>query len=104
MDENKRDKLVALPYRILPVCGLCRHARWNIEDGGEGGLASSIRTKISQWSTCALHKYEHKKHGDERELSIHLFGSCYRFAMQRGARARLGAFAEFVWEQPIGRT
>lgn len=65
MDLNKLAKLGAVGYKILPVCGRCKHAEFNGKD----------------WSTCSLHQYQHQKHTlARRNLSIHFAGSCQDFA------------------------
>lgn len=62
-DENKLKSLVEANYNIPICCGLCKHARFE--------------EHISGWGTCKKIKYKHLKHtGEEREASIHEYGSC----------------------------
>jgi len=61
MDENKLIELRNIMYKVLAVCGLCKHGNFQSTDG---------------FGTCNIHFYIHKKHGDKRNLSIHKFGRC----------------------------
>ena len=63
MDANKLEKLKQIKYRIRDCCGLCIHA-----DLAPDG-----------WGTCLKFTYNHLKHKEERQLSIHMFGSCGYF-------------------------
>lgn len=83
MDENKRQELHRIGYAIRPACWLCKHA--------------SFPTKGSVWGTCGANAYEHKKHSEtKRELSIHMGGSCPKFAMDPNSLPPIHGFAEFV--------
>ena len=65
MDENKWTKItsVEIDYKLNQTCMLCRH--------------SNFPSPSSDWGTCRLHKYKHKKHtGELREMSIHKSGVC----------------------------
>lgn len=67
MDENKRNKLRLIQYRIVRACGSCANA--NIQSDSDFGY-------------CVQHQYDHAKHTDNpRQLSIHRLGFCgdYRF-------------------------
>lgn len=80
MDASKLKVLRSLPYRVMPVCGLCLHGWFPKDD----------------WGTCSVHTYEHEKHtGPRRSLSIHKFGTCKKFE-PRPNLSHLGAFEEFL--------
>lgn len=64
MDSNKLEKLKQIQYRIKDCCGICIYSNISL-DG---------------WGTCDQFRYKHVKHtGEERQLSIHMFGSCDYF-------------------------
>jgi len=80
LDKNKLKVLQSLPYVIREVCGLCKHAKIGID---------------SYWGTCNIITYKHEKHtGENRQLSIHMFGSCHKFVMDNDTE--LGSFEEFL--------
>ena len=79
MDPTKLRVLQGLPYRIQPVCGLCRHGWFPQND----------------WGTCEQTSYQHEKHaGPPRQLSVHKFGNCWKFE-RRDNLNFLGGFQEF---------
>jgi hypothetical protein len=79
VDSTKLKVLQALPYRILPVCGLCKHGWFPKND----------------WGTCERNTYPHEKHsGPPRQLSIHKFGSCWKFS-RKDNLSYLSGFREF---------
>lgn len=81
MDQNKAEVLRQIGYNVRPCCGLCRYAE--VSDGG--------------WGVCLKHKYKHLKHtGEERYLSINIYGSCPFFELSDMAPEVLGKFMEFV--------
>ena len=63
MDTNKLVKLKKVNYSFKPVCFLCNY-----------GLFYN-----SDWGTCQLHTYDHIKHGNKRQMSIHKCGGCEDF-------------------------
>lgn len=82
MDVNKLKRLRAIAYRILPVCGICKHGCFQPH---------------SQWGTCSQHQYEHLKHSESgRQLSIHRAGSRSDFHMEEREGQILHAFSEFL--------
>ena len=81
MDENKREQLQKMGYRINRCCGNCEFATIS-KDG---------------WGTCNIFGYSHKKHSDaDRQLSINSSGVCGSHQLHRHALVRLGGFAEFM--------
>ena len=89
-DENKFSKLREVGYRVPGLCGYCRH----------GNFDGRNRDAAQGWGTCALHRYEHKKHENPdggRGVSIHVTGTCPSFEADetRIARTGLGAHREF---------
>lgn len=79
MDAAKLKVLQNLRYRILPVCGLCKHGWFPKTD----------------WGHCENNTYEHEKHsGPPRQLSIHKFGGCWKF-QRKGNLDYLAGFQEF---------
>lgn len=82
MDANKRKTLIAVGYEIGAVCGRCIHA--------------DIQPK-SDWGTCKIMTYRHKKHTEEiRQLSIYRYGSCNYFIPPQ--KENLDGFSEFIKE------
>jgi hypothetical protein len=82
MDLNKLKVLQDLPYKIHKVCGICKNGRWKPN---------------TDWGTCMIILYNHKKHTtDERELSIHKYGSCPKFEYDEHIPATFGLFQEFI--------
>ena len=82
MDENKRQKLLEIGYRIKPSCGLCLHGVFFIG---------------TNWGTCGIYTYQHLKHNDEtRQLSINKFGHCHRFQISQIESGALDKFSEFM--------
>lgn len=82
-DENKFKKLGELQYTIQHVCGLCKNGRFK---------------PMTEWGTCRVHTYEHKKHDNPeggRGVSIHLFGSCSEFVAEQRGLVALGAHIKF---------
>lgn len=82
MDSNKLAVLKSLPYEILPTCGLCAHA--DIRRGSDG------------FGTCFINTYEHMKHGEVRQMSIHRSGTCPRWERHEGKVHELERFAELL--------
>jgi hypothetical protein len=81
MDANKLKVLQALPYRIQPVCGLCKYGSFPSDD----------------WGSCEAHKYNHLKHSEAtRDISIHKYGTCKNFEPAPERTGRLGHFLEFL--------
>lgn len=81
MDANKLKVLREVGYQIPGVCGLCRHGAF----------------PKNNWGTCNVTTYSHQKHtGDDRQLSIHKFGSCPKFDADPNAVFGLLAFSEFL--------
>lgn len=85
MDENKRQKLIDLKYKIKRVCGNCEHSQF-------------VRNR--DWGTCQRHHYKHKKHTEsERQLSIHRYGGCSGHAFKElYVDYHLDKFKEFLTE------
>lgn len=81
MDENKRQKLRDIHYKISECCGLCDFGAFPSND----------------WGTCTFHTYDHQKHSDQvRLLSIHKFGSCKEFFPDQFSLIKLEKFFEFL--------
>lgn len=86
MDKNKLEQLKAIGYKIQRVCGFCEHARLSM-DG---------------WGTCArkTHSYQHEKHTEEeRQLSIHQFGTCPDFSWDQMTWVRLHSWVDLIQTQ-----
>lgn len=88
MDENKRNKLTQINYKIKPCCGMCVH--------------SSIPSS-GHWGTCNIHQYDHLKHSggnksSQRDLSIHAFGYCSDFKHNTSLDYTLHGFSELKSE------
>lgn len=84
MDDNKLKLLREVGYTIPETCGLCEHGRF---------------PSPTQWGTCSAREYEHKKHGDLRQMSIYRGGSCPEFELRgsdSGLFVELGGFLEFL--------
>ena len=68
MDDNKLNKLRDIRYTMRQCCGTCKHRHFEFR---------------AEWGTCNLFTYEHKKHtGEPRNLSIHMYGTCYEYEME----------------------
>lgn len=81
MDANKRQVLIDIGYKILPVCGLCKHSTFLKEN----------------WGACNIQTYDHLKHSDaKRQLSIHRFGTCPKFEIDEIKKSELVKFDEFA--------
>lgn len=84
-DDNKFEKLREIGYTIPGLCGYCTHGTFS----------------TSEWGTCELHRYEHKKHDNPeggRGVSIHATGTCksgFKVDYARLGRSALGAHMEF---------
>jgi hypothetical protein len=80
MDENKRQKLAKIEYRIFKCCALCRYSKF----------------PNNEWGTCSLHNYEHLKHSDaKRQLSVVKYGGCPQYIEDPAKVATLDRFNEF---------
>lgn len=83
MDANKLTKLREMGYRIPKVCGLCT---W-----------CSHTMAGSTWGVCLINKYKHLKHtGEERCVSISIYGTCPKFKLSGRPHDRLLYFDEFL--------
>jgi hypothetical protein len=82
MDLNKLQVLREVGYTIPRSCTLCANSKW------EGA---------SEWGSCMITTYQHKKHiGLPRQLSIYRGGQCSKFVLEESAAATLGAYIEFI--------
>lgn len=82
MDENKRQELLHIGYKIENVCGLCEHF---------------TVTKGSSFGTCNIHTYVHLKHtGPPRQLSVYEYGGCPKFEAVRDVDTYLNHYIEFM--------
>jgi len=63
-DPSKLDALKAAGYVIRACCGLCQHA--TLKPG-------------TDWGTCSLVSYQHGKHTEIRQASIHRAGHCPKY-------------------------
>lgn len=80
MDKNKLKVLQDIDYKINRCCGVCKH--------GDFGY-------LNDWGTCSIQQYSHLKHsGENRQLSINVFGSCDKFELNE--TYDFGGFKEFV--------
>jgi len=86
VDNNKKQRLVELGYRIRPCCALCCNSQIN---------------PASDWGTCMVHSYEHGKHG-RRPLSIHRLGYCGRYTPDVAALKALHGFADCCTSDVLG--
>lgn len=83
MDDNKKEKLSEIGYKILACCDNCMH--------------SEFPSPSSPWGTCEKHEYKHRKHtGEPRRLSICRCGVCFEYAPEDDGSVRFGAFGEFA--------
>ena len=82
MDANKFEKLRKINYTIRPSCGLCVHSHFSNSN--------------SDWGVCTRQFYEHKKHKEERRLSIHRAGYCNRFGICEKKEANMQHYKEFI--------
>ncbi len=86
MDENKRLKLHEIGYVLHDTCAQCIYSQFNYG---------------SDYGTCGLFTYEHKKHADStRQLSINRSGWCPSFIDERLPQDQ--HFAEFKKGQDHG--
>ncbi len=85
MDENKLKLLKISGYSIKACCAMCDHFR-----GSE--LMGSI------WGTCKKKKYFHKKHKEEREMSVLDYGICSGkgFKMREDIKEWLKEWKQFL--------
>lgn len=82
-DADKMRVLRLAGYKILRACGRCSRFTPGTVD--------------PQWGTCAAIRYDHAKHGNRREASVHALGACeddFRADLRR--LAIFGAHAEFL--------
>ena len=86
MDENKLKKLKQVNYRILKTCRTCLHGRF---------------APAAEWGTCISWHYHHKKHGDMRDLSIHVCGGCPCWEVDMAKMGLLGKFAALLIEDGV---
>jgi hypothetical protein len=81
MDENKREKLVEIGYKLQPCCGTCAH---------------SVILGASMFGSCIEHEYEHLKHTDRwRGMSVSRYGHCDHFVFNVDLEGQFGKFLEF---------
>ena len=81
MDANKRLRLNEIGYEFRHTCGRCVYAELS-HDG---------------WGTCALYSYEHLKHKEERQLSIHRSGWCPSYVRDDATQATNAHYQE--WDE-----
>ena len=81
MDDNKLNKLREIGYTVKRCCGTCIHQNFQIS---------------SNWGTCAVHTYEHKKHSDsKRQLSVYLYGCCPKHEIEPFSVVNSDHYKEF---------
>ncbi len=78
MDQNKLEKLREMGYSFQPVCALCMHSSF----------------PINNWGTCNQSLYMHLKHKEFRDLSIHKYGSCSSF--DREPKSEIDSFENYI--------
>lgn len=89
-DPNKLERLREISYRVQPSCFTCKQGRF---------------VPGSNFGTCQLFDYEHRKHiGERRKLSVHVTGRCWEFKFNEKKKADLerSGFLEFVEELRTG--
>jgi hypothetical protein len=80
MDENKKQVLKDIGYRVRQTCLCCKY---------------SFIT--GNWGTCHLYTYDHLKHNEKsRYLSVHASGYCARFVMKESFSFGIHGFQEFM--------
>lgn len=88
MDSNKKCRLDEIGYKIQPCCAICQHSKF---------------ISHSAFGLCMLsdHKYTHLKHsGEDRNLSVNIFGWCPKFASSHGKIfERINQFSVFIEEE-----
>lgn len=88
MDHNKLSVLVSIGYEINPCCGLCANGEF--------------LNPNSDFGVCKANTYQHIKHGNIRDLSVHRFGRCQvdnEFIENPFAVVRLDDFNRFLNEE-----
>lgn len=63
MDKTKLTVLRQIGYTIPKHCGICVH-----------GIFAADGAAV--FGTCALYRYDHQKHTERKDLSVHRTGSC----------------------------
>jgi len=81
MDNNKLSTLHSIGYKILECCGTCENS--NFDSGREFG-------------TCSKYTYSHLKHQNQRQLSIHIFGSCFDGYKYKEPTGELKIFKKYL--------
>lgn len=82
MDQNKKEKLIEIGYRVQKSCALCIHSQFNYGD----------------WGLCGKFFYLHQKHSPvaqndgKRSLSIHKTGVCSGFELSEEKLSELHGF------------
>lgn len=84
MDENKRQQLIAIEYRINPCCAICLHGKF--KPNNDFGQCEFPRNT-----------YQHLKHsGEKHNLSINRLGFCHSFQLDESKKGFFHGFAEFI--------
>jgi len=87
-DPDKIKVLRTIGYKVLEVCGQCKHGRF---------------VPGSNFGTCMVHKYTHAKHG-QRNLSVHVAGRCgtddFSWNEKKVADVERSGFMEF-WDTTL---
>lgn len=82
MDANKDKKLEEVGYVVHPTCDLCVHSQFPIG---------------SDWGTCQIHTYDHKKHNEKKRfLSIYRSGSCPSFKLDKTRGDSLAGYSKYL--------
>jgi hypothetical protein len=83
-DPNKLAVLADVDYRVQPCCRLCKHARF---------------APASDYGQCAVLTYEHEKHTETRQLTVHQAGRCgggFEWNDKKKANVYRSGFERFV--------
>lgn len=80
MDEDKKDKLEEIGYRILPTCIICRHAKAHFAGGS------------SMWGTCECF---------EPAIGVFAAGQCNKFERREGVKAEMGPYEELYTDADL---
>ncbi len=85
MDENKLKLLKISGYSIKACCAMCENFNADTKIG-------------SVWGTCKKKKYFHKKHKEDREMSVVAYGSCSKkgFKMREDVEFFLRDWKQFL--------
>jgi hypothetical protein len=81
MDENKKEKLKEIGYKIAHTCGLCKYGMFKPKNA---------------FGDCLKFSYKHLKHVEpSKNLSVNIYGSCKEFQLSEEENVKLMSYIEF---------